>query len=82
MEELRKQDSGKSGGETSREGFNADEIAEQSSYTDSTEAAQQMRRGGEEDKERANDLDAAGKADIAEWDQQQVREDNIEYHRH
>ena len=74
MDELRKQDAGKSGGETSREGFNADEIAEQSAYTDSTEAAQQMRRGGEENKEIADDQDAAGKADISEWDQRQVTE--------
>ena len=74
MDELRKQDSGKSGGETTREGFNADEIAEQSAYTDSTEAAQQMRRGGEEDKEKADNQDAAGKADISVWDQRQVTE--------
>jgi hypothetical protein len=78
MENLRKQDSGKSGGETTRENFNAEEIAEQSAYTDSTEAAQQMRRGGEDDKERADDRDAAGKADIAEWDQRQVQDDNVE----
>jgi general stress protein YciG len=75
MDDLRKQDAGKSGGETSRENFNADEIAEQSAYTDSTEVAQQMRRGGEENKDRADDRDAAGKADIAEWDQRQVQEE-------
>lgn len=74
MDELRKQDAGKSGSETTREGFNADELAEQSAYTDSTEAAQQMRRGGEEDKEKADDRDAVGKSDISEWDQRQVTE--------
>ena len=74
MDELRQQEAGKSGSETTREGFNADELAEQSAYTDSTEAAQQMRRGGEENKEKADDRDAAGKADISEWDQRQVTE--------
>jgi hypothetical protein len=77
MDELRKQDAGKSGGETTREGFKADELAEQSAYTDSTEAAQQMRRGDADDKETADDRDAAGKADISEWDQRQVRENKI-----
>ncbi|HYP50681.1 MAG TPA: hypothetical protein VEQ34_07050 [Pyrinomonadaceae bacterium] len=77
MDELRKQDAGKSGAETSREGFNADEIAEQSTYTDSTEVAQQMRRGDAEDKETADDRDAVGKADISEWDQRQVTEQKI-----
>lgn len=77
MDELRKQDAGKSGSQTSREGFNADEIAEQSAYEDSTEVAQQMRRGNAEDKETADDRDAVGKADISEWDQRQVTEQKI-----
>jgi hypothetical protein len=74
MDETKKQDAGKSGGETTREGFSADEIGQQSAYEDSTEVAQQMRRGGEENKEKADDQDAAGKADISEWDQRQVTE--------
>lgn len=77
MDEASKQDTGKSGSETSREGFSADEIGEQSAYNDSTDAAQMMRRGDAEHKETADDRDAVGKADISEWDQRQVREDKI-----
>ena len=42
MEKLTKQDTGKSGSGTTRENYSADEIAQESSYQDSTEVAQQM----------------------------------------
>ncbi len=42
MEKLTKQDTGKSGSETTRENYQADEVAQESSYQDSTEVAQQM----------------------------------------
>ncbi len=61
MEKLPKQDAGKSGGGTTRENYNADEIAQQSSYQDSTEVAQQMREGGKpkpDSSEPNNDFDA------------------------
>ena len=44
MEKITKQDTGKSGGGTTRENYNADEVAQESSYQDSTEVAQQMRQ--------------------------------------
>ncbi|MEP6924708.1 MAG: hypothetical protein ABI954_09605 [Pyrinomonadaceae bacterium] len=47
MENLQKQDANKSGSETTRENFSAEEIAQQASYDDSTQIAQQMRRGDE-----------------------------------
>lgn len=78
MSEQPKQDSGKSGGETSKDNFTADEIAQQSIYEDSTLVAQQIRRGGETDNEAADDRDAAGKADIKDWDQRQVQENKRE----
>ena len=64
MEKLTKQDTGKSGGETARENYQADEVAEQSSYQDSTEVAEQMREG-EKTKtgaETHNDVDAGRSA--------------------
>ncbi len=78
MSEQPKQDTGKSGGETSQDNFTADEIAQQSIYEDSTQVAQEIRRGGETDNEAADDRDAVGKADIKDWDQRQVQENKRE----
>jgi hypothetical protein len=45
MEKIQKQDAGKQGSGVTRENFKADELAQQGSYQDSTEVAQQMREG-------------------------------------
>ncbi len=60
MEKLPKQDAGKSGSGTTRENYNADEVAQQGSYQDSTEVAQQMREGDKTKSgtETHNDVDA------------------------
>ncbi len=42
MEKLTKQDTGKSGSGTTRENYQADQVAQESSYENSTEIAQQM----------------------------------------
>jgi hypothetical protein len=47
MDKLNKQNSEHASGNPERDNFNADEIGEQSIYEDTTEAAQQMRRGDE-----------------------------------
>jgi hypothetical protein len=59
MEKIQKQDAGKQGSGTTRENFNADELAQQGSYQDSTEVAQQMREGDktESGTETHNDVD-------------------------
>ncbi len=59
MEKLPKQDAGKSGGGTTRENYNADEIAQQSAYDDSTQVAQQMRQG-DQAKGDPNNLNETG----------------------
>lgn len=74
MSTLPKQNTDASGDVPEQDNFNAEEIAEQSIYENETEVAQQMRRGGETDDEKADDRDVAGKADIEEWDQRQVQE--------
>lgn len=75
MSELQKQDAGNSGAkETERENFSAEEIAQESAYQDSTEVAQQMRRGGEQSKEKADARDAAGSSEFKDWDQRQIRD--------
>lgn len=78
MSEQPKQDTGKTGGETSEDNYTADEIAQESIYEDSTQVAQEIRRGSETNDEAANDRDAAGKADIKDWDQRQVQENKRE----
>ncbi len=50
-----------------RDGFTAEELGEASSYTDSTEMAQQMRRG-DESKGDPNDRDVVGATDAANLD--------------
>ena len=45
MEKLDKQDTGKSGGGATRENYQADQVAQESSYENSTEVAQQMHQG-------------------------------------
>lgn len=71
MEDLKKQDANVST-ETTQDNFTADELAEQSSYDDSTQIAQEMRRGDEQNKETADDKDAAGSSKLEDWDQRQV----------
>lgn len=78
MSELQKQDAGNHGSGVEKEGFTAEEIAEQSIYEDETLIAREMLRGGETDEEKADDKDIAGKADIENWDQRQVQENKRE----
>ncbi len=47
-----------------KDGFTAEELGEESAYTDSTEIAQQMRRG-DETKGDPNDRDVVGASDAA-----------------
>lgn len=48
-----------------RDGFTAEELGEASAYTDSTEMAQQMRRGDETEPD-PNDRDVAGASNAAD----------------
>lgn len=54
-----------------RDGFSAEEIGEASSYNDTTEIAQQMRRGDETEGD-PNDRDAVGAVDAANDDKKPV----------
>lgn len=74
MDKLPKQDAGKSGGETAQDDFSAEEIAQESAYQDSTEIAQQMRRGDEESKDQADERDEVGSSKLLDWDQRQVQD--------
>jgi hypothetical protein len=74
MSELPKQNADQSSGNPQQDNFDAEEIAEQSIYENETQVAQQIRRGGETDDEKADDRDVVGKADIEEWDQRQIND--------
>lgn len=78
MSEQPKQNADQAGGEVERDGFTAEELAQQSIYEDSTLMAREMLRGGETDEEAADDKDVAGKAKIENWDQRQVQENKRE----
>ncbi len=59
-----------------REGFTAEELGEASAYTDSTEMAQQMRRG-DETKGNPNDRDTAGATPVSETNDMREDRDTV-----
>lgn len=74
MSDLPKQDAGNSGAEeTKHDDFSAEEIAQASAYQDSTEVAQQMRRGDAESKAEGDAKDAVGASKLKDWDQRQIQ---------